>query len=110
MPPRTIDESRELLGRIVGDRGIARLVFGTECHSMRVKTVALSTQVDVVSDDAIPNIHSALRENGCEPRPYVKGTLGDKEAEQANFPEARSKEKHFSGPHEGHDKLKQHGH
>ena len=108
MPPRTIDESRELLGRIVGDRGIARLVFGTECHSMRVKTVALSTQVDVVSDDAIPNIHRALRDNGCEPRPYVKGTFGGTEVEQADCP---VKGRHFSGPHDGgHDKVKQHGH
>ena len=68
-----MEECRELLGRIVGDRGIARMVFGTGCHSMRVKTVALSTQVDVVSDDAIPNIHLALRENELEPRPYVTG-------------------------------------
>ena len=103
--PRTMDESRALLGRIVGDRGIARLVFGTDCHSTRIKTMALSTQVDVVSDDAIPNIHSALRENGCEPRPYVKGTLGD--AEQATCPEARLKGRHFSGPYEGRDNTKQ---
>ena len=73
--PRTTDEARELLGRIVGDRGIARLVFGTDCHSMRMKTVALSTEVDVVSDDAIPNIQHALRENGFEPRPYKKGSI-----------------------------------
>ena len=85
--PRNMDEARELLGRIVGDRGIARLVFGTECHSMRMKTVALSTQVDVVSDDAIPSIHSALKENGCEPMPYLTGK-GQENGQVKECPEA----------------------
>ena len=48
-----------------------RKIFGTDCHAMRMKTVALSTQVDVVNDDALPNIHRALRNNCQEPRPYA---------------------------------------
>ena len=67
------------MGRIVGDRAIARLVFGTEGHMMRMKTVGLSSQVDLVSDDAIPNIQNALRQNGVEPNPYEKGRHADAE-------------------------------
>ena len=51
-----------------------RKIFGTDCHAMRMKTVALSTQVDVVNDDALPNIHRALRNNCQEPRPYAAST------------------------------------
>ena len=50
-----------------------RFVFGTGDHFSRMKTVALSTQVDAVTDDAIPNIHLALKANGIEPRPYMTG-------------------------------------
>ena len=74
------------MGRIVGDRAVARLVFGTEGHTMRMKTAALSTQVDLVSDDAIPNIQNALRQNGIEPRPYARGRRAD--AEQPRCPRA----------------------
>ena len=75
--PRTLEEARTLLGRIVGDRAIGRKVFGVDCHMMRMKVVALSTQVDVVNDDAISNLHSALRDNGWEPRKYATSTSGD---------------------------------
>ena len=75
--PRTLDEARTLLGRIVADRAIGRKVFGLDCSAMRLKTVALSTQVDVLSDDAILSLHSALRDNGCEMRAHATSTLGD---------------------------------
>ena len=75
--PRTVEEARTLLGRIVGDRAIGRKVFGVDCHKMRMKVAALSTQVDVVTDGAILNLHSALRDNGCEPRRYATSTSGD---------------------------------
>ena len=35
---------------------------------MRMKAVALSTPVDVVIDDALPNIQRALKNHGLEPR------------------------------------------
>lgn len=68
--PRNPEECRTLLGRVVGDRGLARFVFGFETHEAALKTVALSTGIDAVSDDAIPNIHATLRKHGLEPRPY----------------------------------------
>ena len=73
--PRSADECRTLIGRIVGDRALGRFVFGAGDHSNRMKMVALSTPVDAVSDDAIPNIHKALEANGCVPRPYLSASL-----------------------------------
>lgn len=54
--PRGVEEGRDLLGRVVGDRAIGRMVFGTSCSHRRTKTVALSTPVDAVMDDAVTNI------------------------------------------------------
>ena len=71
--PRSLDECRTLVGRIVGDRAVGRFVFGLGSHETMMKTVALSSPVDVVLDDALPNIHAALRDNGCEVRPYMRG-------------------------------------
>ena len=72
--PRSLEECRTLLGRNVGDRAVGRFVFGLGSHERIMKTVALSTPVDAVSDDAIPAIQAALRDNGCQVRPYMKGT------------------------------------
>ena len=72
--PRNADECRTLIGRIVGDRALGRYVFGTSSHFNQMKTLALSTPVDALQDDAIPNIHNALKANGCVPRPYLTST------------------------------------
>lgn len=62
--PRDHGEVRTLLGRIVGDRAIGRLVFGDETEEQRVKTMGLSSGVDVVLDDALPAICRVLKELG----------------------------------------------
>ena len=64
--PRTHGEVRTLLGRIVGDRAIGRMVFGDETEERRVKTMGLSSGVDVVMDDALPAICAALKELDIE--------------------------------------------
>ena len=60
--PRDHGEVRTLLGRIVGDRAIGRFVFGDDTEEQRVKTMGLSSGVDVVLDDALPAICSVLEE------------------------------------------------
>ena len=60
--PRDHGEVRTLLGRIVGDRAIGRFVFGDDTEEQRVKTMGLSSGVDVVLDDALPAICSVLKE------------------------------------------------
>eukprot|EP00586_Coscinodiscus_wailesii_P016169 CAMPEP_0172515580 /NCGR_PEP_ID=MMETSP1066-20121228/269092_1 /TAXON_ID=671091 /ORGANISM="Coscinodiscus wailesii, Strain CCMP2513" /LENGTH=406 /DNA_ID=CAMNT_0013296691 /DNA_START=177 /DNA_END=1397 /DNA_ORIENTATION=- len=62
--PRNPDEVRTLLGRIAGDRSIARLVFGTDNLDAKVKTHGLSTAIDVVQDDAMPAIWDAMKREG----------------------------------------------
>lgn len=64
--PRDHGEVRTLLGRIVGDRAIGRLVFGDETEEQRVKTMGLSSGVDVVLDDALPAICRVLKELGVD--------------------------------------------
>ena len=49
--PRSIEEARTLLGRVVGDRSVGRLVFGTEDTKAKMKVLALSSRTDVVADD-----------------------------------------------------------
>ena len=72
--PRDVAECRTLLGRVVGDRGIARFTFGDDTHEARMKTVGLSTVIDVVTDDAIPALYEALENKGIEPRSYLTAT------------------------------------
>jgi len=60
--PRGDGEASTLLGRIVADRAIGRLVFGDETADQRMKLMGLSSGVDVVLDDALPAICSALKE------------------------------------------------
>mmetsp|Transcript_838 Transcript_838/g.1278 ORF Transcript_838/g.1278 Transcript_838/m.1278 type:complete len:420 (-) Transcript_838:25-1284(-) len=64
--PRDHGEVRTLLGRIVGDRAIGRLVFGDATEEQRVKTMGLSSGVDVVMDDALPAICRVLKELGVD--------------------------------------------
>mmetsp|Transcript_27936 Transcript_27936/g.47490 ORF Transcript_27936/g.47490 Transcript_27936/m.47490 type:complete len:511 (-) Transcript_27936:304-1836(-) len=66
--PRTHGEARTLLGRVVSDRSIGRFVFGDETKEQRIKTMGLSSEVDVVQDDALPAIWDALESNGCPVR------------------------------------------
>jgi len=66
--PRDQGEARTLLGRIVGDRSIGRFVFGDETKEQRFKTLGLSSEVDVVQDDALPAIWDAVQRNGCPVR------------------------------------------
>lgn len=66
--PRDHGEARTLLGRIVGDRSIGRFVFGDETKEQRIKTMSLSSTVDVVQDDALPLIWDALESHGCPVR------------------------------------------
>ena len=63
--PRNHAEARTLLGRVVADRAIGRLVFGDETKDQRVKTMGLSSEVDVVQDDALSAIWEAIKSNGC---------------------------------------------
>lgn len=77
--PRDHGEARTLLGRIVGDRAIGRLVFGDETEEQRVKTMGLSSGVDVVLDDALPAICRVLKELGVDDD---SGEDGDDNAEE----------------------------
>jgi len=72
--PRNVEECRTLVGRVVGDRGIGRFVFGNTTCEQQMKTVGLSTGIDFVTDDAIPALHEALENKGIEPRPYLTAT------------------------------------
>jgi hypothetical protein len=49
--PRSIDEARNVVGRVVGDRSVGRLVFGTADTKAKMKVLALSSRTDVVADD-----------------------------------------------------------
>ena len=66
--PRNHAEARTLLGRVVADRAIGRLVFGDETKGQRIKTMGLSSEVDVVQDDALSAIWEAVKSNGCPVR------------------------------------------
>ena len=66
--PRNDGECRTTLGRIIGDRAIGRFVFGDESCKARTKVISLSTEVDVVQDDAIISIKEALEKNGIKSR------------------------------------------
>ena len=69
--PRNEGECRTTLGRIVGDRAVAKYVFGDESCKARMKVVSLSTEVDAVHDDFIPALNKALKRNGIEPKKNV---------------------------------------
>lgn len=60
--PRNHEEARTLLGRIVADRAIGHFVFGKTSSMEQIKTVGLSSQIDVTQDDALPAICNALKE------------------------------------------------
>ena len=66
--PRNDGECRTTLGRIIGDRAIGRFVFGDSNCKARTKVISLSTEVDVVQDDAIKSIKEALEKNGIKSR------------------------------------------
>ena len=66
--PRNHAEARTLLGRVVADRAIGRLVFGDETKEQRIKTMGLSSEVDVVQDDSLVAIWEAIKSNGCPVR------------------------------------------
>jgi len=86
--PRSPQEARTLLGRIVGDRAIGRMVFGNTSHKKRLKTVALSTGVDALQDEAVKNIHRALLKHGCKPRKFSKSVdveLGSERGKNCPF-------------------------
>jgi len=70
--PRDHSEARTLLGRVVGDRAIGRLVFGLDSVESQIKVMGLSSKVDVVQDDAIPAIWSACEKQGCPVRCPLK--------------------------------------
>ncbi|CAF0825224.1 unnamed protein product [Adineta ricciae] len=65
--PRDIDESFDLLGRVVGDRVAARLIFGCETAGARSMVCALSTERDLISDacqDAIEKVFENKENTG----------------------------------------------
>jgi hypothetical protein len=66
--PRDHGEARTLLGRIVGDRSIGRFVFGDDTKEQKIKVMGLSSEVDVVQDDALPAIWDAMEKNECPVR------------------------------------------
>lgn len=68
--PRDHSDARTLLGRVVGDRAIGRFVFGVESLEHQIKVMGLSSEVDVVLDDALPAIWSACEEHGCPIRKH----------------------------------------
>ena len=49
--PRSFEEGRDLVGRVVGDRSVGRFVFGTADTKAKMKVLALSSRTDVVADD-----------------------------------------------------------
>lgn len=49
--PRSIDEARDVVGRVVGDRSVGRMVFGVADTKAKMKVLALSSRTDVVADD-----------------------------------------------------------
>jgi len=49
--PRSHEEARDVVGRVVGDRTVGRLVFGTADKKAVLKVLALSSRTDVVADD-----------------------------------------------------------
>jgi len=70
--PRSTKEIRTLLGRVVGDRAIGRFVFGDQTHEQKMKVVGLSTGVDAVTDDSIPNIMKAFKKRGITTIPFLQ--------------------------------------
>ncbi|UJR07857.1 hypothetical protein I4U23_012140 [Adineta vaga] len=67
--PRDTEECFNLLGRIVGDRAAARIIFGTSTAGARSMVCALSTERDLVSDacgDAIEKIFGTKLQTPAE--------------------------------------------
>lgn len=92
--PRSIEEARTLLGRVVGDRSVGRLVFGTRDTKAKMKVLALSSRTDVVADD----FEVALNE--------VIGELSEEERRLVNpSPMTQNKDAHNNGgcPVKHHD-------
>ena len=69
--PRSEEECRTILGRIVGDRAIARYVFGSGSCEASMKAVGLSTEMDVTNDDFVPALNNALEKYGLNARPIL---------------------------------------
>lgn len=64
--PRGIQDCRRLLGRVVGDRAIGRLVFGDDTMEMKMKTYFLSSPTDVVMDDALYHLRNEVKKHQNE--------------------------------------------
>lgn len=70
--PRSEEEMLDTLGRVVGDRAVGRLVFGTADTKAKMKVLALSSRTDVVADDskaAFDVVFDRLRKDGVTSNP-----------------------------------------
>lgn len=69
--PRNFDECRDTVGRVVGDRAVGRLVFGTADTKAKMKVLALSSRTDVVADDFEASLQHAVEELEPEDAAFV---------------------------------------
>lgn len=85
--PRSIDEARDVVGRVVGDRSVGRLVFGNADTKAKLKVLALSSRTDVVADDFEIALNKVIAELSPELRLLVnKPATHDTDAIAADKP------------------------
>lgn len=69
--PRNLDEAKDTVGRVVGDRAVGRIVFGNQDTKAKMKVLALSSRTDVVADDFEINLQKVFLELNAEDAKYV---------------------------------------
>ena len=78
--PRNFEECRDTVGRVVGDRSVGRLVFGTADTKAKMKVLALSSRTDVVADDFEINLQRVVEELDPIDASYVNPSVIDQRA------------------------------
>jgi cytosine deaminase len=78
--PRNFDECRDTVGRVVGDRTVGRLVFGTADTKAKMKVLALSSRTDVVADDFEINLQRVFEELDPMDAKFVNPSVIDQRA------------------------------
>jgi hypothetical protein len=81
--PRNFEEARDVVGRVVGDRAVGRLVFGTADTKAKMKVLALSSRTDVVADDFEIALNKVFSELPEEDRSLIN--LKDKHEQSNNL-------------------------
>ena len=66
--PRNEEDCRTMIGRVIGDRAIARYAFGDQGCKAQLKTIGLSTEMDVTNDDFVPALREVLVSKGIKIR------------------------------------------